>query len=52
MAYQRSKIVLKSLDDARYSALTPPAKRQIKTRATGENSSRDKPDGSRWIFTV
>jgi len=45
------KLFKKSLDDARYSALTPQAKRQMKTRETGENSSRGKPDGSRWIFT-
>ena len=41
----------KGLDDARYTALTPQAKRQMKTRVTGESSSRDRPNGSGWIFT-
>ena len=41
----------KSLDDARYSAQTPQAKRQMKKRTTGDNSLREKPSGSDWIFT-
>ena len=41
----------KSLDDARHAAMTPQAKRQLKTRVTGEVSSRDRPNGSGWMFT-
>ena len=41
----------KSLDDARHAAMTPQAKHQLKTRVAGEVSSRDRPNGSGWMFT-
>lgn len=40
-----------ALDNGRYSALTAQAKRQMKTRKIGEKATREKPNGSGWIFT-
>ena len=39
-------ILKKGLDDARYNVMIPKAKLQMKTGITGENSLRDKPNGS------